>query len=169
LRRWRGKLGQVVSGRLRLRAAIYELYARAREGEPTRDVFLRIKQIVKKEGLTMTEQINGNVPTLEAEALPKKRGGRRKANNEGVVTLEAEAVTKKRGNSRRKAAAVNGATPMQAVTLSPAQVCNLWRAVTGGELVIEETFEGVVCRVSFESFEKALPVLLDQLRGGPNA
>lgn len=152
--------------RLKLRAAIRELYARAREGEPTRDVFLRIKRIVKKGGLTMSEQViseqnqNGTVEevgALETETSKKRGGNRRNADN-----------STRRGGNRRNKANTNGVVPAQMVPLSTAQVCSLWRAAMGGELVIERTPDGgISCRVSFDSFEKALPVLLDQLQGGP--
>lgn len=102
----------------------------------------------------MSEQ-NQNGAEAVAVAVtepPKKRGGRRKS-TEGATTR------------RKPAKAAHFAPSGQAVVLTPAQVCNLWRAVMGGELAIERDAAGaVVCRVSFESFEKALPVLLDKLQ-----
>lgn len=141
--------------REQLRAIILEFYAQAAEGEPVRDVFIKMKRLVKKKGLKPMSEQNQNgtvaVETLETEA-PKKRGGNRRGSA---------------GQSRGKASGASGTQSSQVVNLSPAQVCNLWRAAMGGELVIEQDpAGGILCRVSFSSFEKALPALLDHLSGG---
>jgi hypothetical protein len=146
---------------------IRQYLALARAGEPTYDVYTKMKKLVKKKGLKIvTEQQpkNGNVAAVEAPATQEattptptpekpKRGGNRRNTGNG---------------SRRKAnGASEPALPVQMVTLDPVQLSNLWKAAMGGPLVVELDDQGqIVGRVSLVSLEKALPVLLDSLKGG---
>lgn len=63
----------------------------------------------------------------------------------------------------------NGATPSTpafaegTVTLTPEQASKLWQAITGGRLEMAIEAGQVVCKVSLDSFNKALPVLLERL------
>lgn len=84
-------------------------------------------------------------------------------------TEENPPAKKKRGYNRR-----NGDQPKTtptpafdekgAITLTPEQASKLWEVITGGRLEIVNIIGGqVVCRVSLDSFNKALPVLLERL------
>jgi hypothetical protein len=49
------------------------------------------------------------------------------------------------------------------VTLNQDQLSKLWQVITGGRIVIDESAGRIVAHVSLDSFEKALPILLERL------
>lgn len=53
--------------------------------------------------------------------------------------------------------------PAGMVTLSQEQLSKLWEVVTGGRLMLDQIGGRVVAHVSLDSFEKALPILLERL------
>lgn len=66
--------------------------------------------------------------------------------------------------------AANGATPPapafgngNGVILTPEQTSKLWEVITGGHLEMFIQDGQVLCRVGLDSFNKALPVLLERL------
>lgn len=87
------------------------------------------------------------------------------------VVFEAEKATPEPPKKRRimrksKTASAPIAAESGMIELSPAQVSTLWQAVTGGTLEIKTVPSGgFLIKVSLNSFNKALPVLLDYMAG----
>ena len=88
----------------------------------------------------------------EAEAKPKKRPYNKRRNQKPATPAEPKpnGVT----NGTASAQPSNGF-----VVLTPAQLSKLWQAVTGGQIEVQ----GSEFLVSLDSFQKALPTLLERL------
>lgn len=129
------------------------------------------------EALAEGKPVAGEQPVKEvveaptAEEPSKRRGGRRKAEPLGVTEEKPRRQSSRRkktpnddGSGHHLALGGNGhGAGGGQVTLSPAQLSKLWGVITGGSLDIQANGNGVVCRVSAASFEKALPALIDRL------
>lgn len=88
---------------------------------------------------------------------PKKIDGRSKEARaaKGILAKQAQAATN--GHGLLKATEQSPGM----VTLNQEQLSKLWQVITGGQIKLSQA--GTVAHVSLDSFEKALPVLLERL------
>lgn len=96
---------------------------------------------------------------IDDEPAPKIDGRSKEARAaKGILKSTTKAATPSINSGHG-----NGQSPPGTITLNQEQLSKLWGVVTGGQLMLDQIGGKPVAHVSLDSFQKALPVLLERL------